>query len=95
MKVMWDCPCCPVRVKVDTKHFPVHCACGHVQYNVTPGWGDHVAAWLANVGITKTRYNRWRAKLLLRPGCGCGKRQRRLNAFGAQLSSLAKWLWPI
>jgi hypothetical protein len=73
----WKCPVCRLQALVRADRFPVHCACGHVQLLPNPGLGDHVAAGLGKLGITKQRVSR----LLGRP-CKCRERQKRLNELG-------------
>lgn len=53
------------------------------------GWGDKTERWLRRVGITKTRWVRWqiwwRRTRKQTLGCGCEKRQERINQWG--------WRW--
>lgn len=55
------------------------------------GWGDKLAVILFKVGVTKAVYLRIKRWLRLKPRCGCAKRQKKLNTFGAQVKSLARW----
>ena len=49
------------------------------------GLGDMVAAGLSLVGITESRYKRFKQRLGLSPGCGCSRRRRALNRLGRKL----------
>jgi hypothetical protein len=50
-----------------------------------PGLGDHVAAVLHRVGLTKQRYVRAKLAIGLRGKCGCSKRQQQLNGMGRKI----------
>jgi hypothetical protein len=64
----------------------IFCCCGYRQENgPTPGLGDLVAAGLHRVGVTQARYVAVKRRVGLKPKCGCGKRQRQLNALGRKL----------
>lgn len=91
MKHRWQCPVCGIRVMVDDQHYPVHCCCGFTQQNVSMGLGDKLAVILFRVGITKAVYLRFKRRLHFKPKCGCGRRQQKLNTFGAQARSLLLW----
>ena len=74
---------CGIRARVPATTPRIHCRCGYIQEGgVTPGLGDLVAAGLHRVGVTRSRYVRLKRRLGLPGGCGCGKRQRALNAMG-------------
>lgn len=75
-----------MRVKVPDSTSAIHCICGYVQENgPTPGLGDHLAAGLHKVGITRQRYVAAKKAIGLKGGCGCGRRQRRLNEWGRKI----------
>lgn len=85
IRAMFRCPVCRVQAPVPASTPRVFCVCGYVQEGgPIPGLGDYVAAGLHKVGITRERYVRVKRRLGLK-GCGCGKRQRKLNELGRKV----------
>ena len=50
------------------------------------GLGDHVAHWLAKVGVTEENYKAVKAMFGLPPTCGCAGRREWLNRVGRWLT---------
>ena len=57
----------------------------------SPGWGDRVAIWLYNIGLSKHRYLRLKSWFYARRVCGCDKRQEQLNRLGYTLGPVSTW----
>lgn len=51
------------------------------------GLGDRIEIALRSCGVTKARYQAWKAWLGFAPACKCGERQERLNRLGRFLKS--------
>jgi hypothetical protein len=84
--IAWTCPACGARARVPSTTPRVYCYCGFKQlHGPTPGLGDLIAALLCRLGITQSRYTRLKRRVGLKPKCGCGRRQRQLNALGRKL----------
>jgi hypothetical protein len=82
---MWTCASCGARARVPINTPRIYCHCGYVQEGVTLGLGDMLAAGLHKVGITRQRYVRAKRAVGLKPKCGCGRRQRKLNELGRKI----------
>lgn len=83
--ILWTCPICRIRARVPATTPRIHCCCGYTQEGgPTPGLGDYVAIGLHKVGVTRERYVRAKRALGLK-GCGCGRRQRKLNELGRKV----------
>ena len=77
------CPACGFSGRVPCTTPRIYCACGYAQLNgIRAGLGDHLAAALHRLGITRRRYVAVKRSLGLRPVCRCGKRQAALNRWG-------------
>jgi hypothetical protein len=85
LTIRWQCLVCHVRAYVPSDTPKIVCRCGYIQYGVTPGLGDYLAAALHRVGVTRARYVRLKRWLGLRPTCRCPQRQAALNTFGRRL----------
>jgi hypothetical protein len=60
-----------------------------------PGLGGMIENFLSDWGITKSRYLRWKARLLGIPldkvKCGCLRRATALDRFGDRIIDLIRW----
>jgi hypothetical protein len=57
---------------------------------VSPGLGDHLAAWLANHGIAPASYRRWKVRWGFTDACNCPERKEKLNRVGRWVSRVRK-----
>jgi len=79
----WKCPRCNRPTHAERTYTePPNRGCAK------PGLGDIVAAFLELCGLTKERADKV-AKMAGGEGCGCGRRQERLNGLAWQLK---QWL---
>ena len=87
-KATWGCRKCDWAMEAGSDAAIEHCCGGET--NVRFGWGDMVESALLTVGVTKERWNNFKATFGLPSTCNCDARREALNRIGHELGDLAK-----